>query len=431
MDINAYNHKVVRGLALMTGMVRAGGTRIAGRSVELGPPAVGPFVAAVLVVTVAAGGSWLAAAPERAFDVVLALLLIACPCALSLAARAPYAIALGRLARLGLPLSSARMLERFADVDLWLLDKTGTLTDGRLGIGYVRQPGSAANSDPHLPLRIAAALEAGIDHPIARAFTESAPHPPLATNVRYRPGYGVTGRIAGVEYALGSARFVGVPPDHAAPSTVYLAAGGDLIAQIALVDRLRSTARAAVAMLARSADVVLVSGDEPVAVEQVAMELNVPRALARHAPADKLRVLDEAQAHGRVVAAVGGGVDDALLLARADLSIALASSSRLTRAGADATLVGDDLRVLAGLPALAAATRRIVRQNLALTAAHNLIALPLAAASVLTPWMAAVGLCASSLVVVANALRLHHDSSPRRVAAPTRTSRRLRTHAAR
>jgi Cu2+-exporting ATPase len=368
------------------------------------------FVAAILVLTAVAGAAWSAFAPERAFDVVLALLVVTCPCALSLAAPTAFAVALGRLAQRGLLVSSARVLERLRDVDLWLFDKTGTLTEGRMGIAGVTVYSA---EDSAAALAIAAALEAGIEHPIARALRAHAPGA-IADDVEYRAGYGVTGRVAGRRYTLGSARHVGPAAPQDAPSGVYLAEGGRLIARLELADLLRPRARAALTTLAaRGAEVMLVSGDESATVASVALQLGIKRSLAAHCPQDKLRVLCAAQAEGRVVAAVGDGINDAPLLARADVSIAMVAGSRLAQASADVVFTGDDLRVLAQLPELAAATRRVVRQNLAWAAGYNLIAVPLAAAGVLAPWMAAIGMSLSSLVVVGNALRLHRAFASR------------------
>jgi Cu2+-exporting ATPase len=320
------------------------------------------------------------------------------------------------------------VLERLRDVDLWLFDKTGTLTEGRLGVTRVTTSGESGvgSLDPTPPatgprrriqesdaesrrdfvLGVAAALEAGIEHPVARALRTQATPAAIAEGVEYRTGYGVTGRVDGTQYTLGSARYVGARVERAS-NAVYLATARGLVATIELADRLRPSARAAVATLARTADIMLVSGDEPAAVTHVAAEVGIARALAQHAPEDKLRVLRAAQAQGRVVAAVGDGVNDAPLLAAADVSIAMVAGSRLAQAAADVVFTGDDLRVLARLPDLAAATRRVVRENLAWAAGYNLIAVPLAAAGVLAPWMAAVGMSVSSLVVVGNALRLH------------------------
>jgi Cu2+-exporting ATPase len=361
------------------------------------------FVGGLLLVTLIASAVWWQIAPERAFEIALALLVVTCPCALSLAAPTAFAVALGRLAQHGLLLRSARVLERLGDVDLWLFDKTGTLTEGRLGIAATRTFGSF---DADRALRVAAALEAGIEHPVARAFRAVAPTA-VASNVEYSAGYGVTGEVAGKRYRLGSARFVGATDGDRAPG-VYLADDSGVVAHIELADRLRPHAREAVAALAADTrNSLLASGDTPAAVAAVAARVGIPHYYAEQTPADKLELLREAQQQGRVVAAIGDGINDAPLLARADVSIAMVAGSELARATADVVFTGDDLRTLARLPELAAATRRVVRQNLAWAALYNVVAVPLAASGFLAPWMAAIGMSASSLIVVGNALRLN------------------------
>ena len=361
------------------------------------------FVVAVLVVTAIAGSVWLVIEPTRAFEVVLAMLVVTCPCALSLAAPTAFAVALGRLARIGLLCRSARVLERLGQVTVWLLDKTGTLTDGRPGIVRVDTTGELSEAEA---LALASALEAGIEHPIARALRNAEDVPPAAS-VEYVVGFGVRGRVAGQGYRLGSARHVGLDPAEDDAQCVYLADDNRVLARIVLADQIRPHAREAITALAVDADVALVSGDSMVAVSETARKLGIDRYSALQTPEDKLVRLRDRQAAGDVVAAVGDGINDAPLLAQADVSIAMIAGSQLAQASADVVFTGNDLRTLAHLPELARATRSIVRQNLAWAALYNLSVLPLAAAGFLAPWMAALGMSLSSLVVVGNALRLN------------------------
>jgi Cu2+-exporting ATPase len=362
------------------------------------------FIAAVLVLSVAAGTMWLVIAPDRALEIVLALLVVTCPCALSLAAPTAFAVALGRLARRGLLLRSARVLERLGDVTTWLLDKTGTLTEGRIVVARVDAFTSHTTDEC---LVIAAALESGIEHPIARALHSG--RPTAAKEVDYRAGYGVTGTVAGRRYRLGSARYVGRNASvDEGEQCVYLACEEGVLARIALADTLRPYAKQALATLGAGArELALVSGDEPLAVARTARDLGLSTYYAGRSPADKLELLRARQRDGAVVGAIGDGINDAPLLAQADVSIALVAGSQLAQAGADVVFTGNDLRVLARLPEWAAAVRRIVRQNLAWAALYNLAAVPLAATGVLAPWMAAIGMSLSSLFVVGNALRLN------------------------
>jgi len=357
------------------------------------------FVGGVLVAAMLVGAVWMRLAPERAVEVVLATLVVTCPCALSLAAPAAYAVALGRLARLGLLCRSARVLERLGHVAVWFFDKTGTLTEGKIAIVRID---TLRDRSEHDCLTIAAALEAGIEHPIAHAFARAASVAP-ADSIEYAAGFGITGVVAGQRYRLGAARFIGGDDAEAA---VLLADDAGLLARFVLADQLRPHAREAVAMLAADAEVTLVSGDAPAAVATAAQALGIEHFAALESPRDKLERLRTRQAAGDVIAAVGDGINDAPLLAQADVSIALVSGSGLAQASADIVFTGDDLRRLARLPVLARQTRAIVLQNLTWAVLYNLAALPLAATGLLSPWMAALGMSASSLVVVGNALRL-------------------------
>ncbi len=370
------------------------------------------FVGAVLVAATATGIAWSQVAPERAVEIVLAMLVVTCPCALSLAAPTAYAVALGRLARIGLMCRSARVLERIADVSVWMFDKTGTLTEGRIDI--VRTDALGALPTDRC-IEIAAALEAGIEHPIAHAFVRAAAAAP-ANGTELRIGFGVTGDVDGVRYRLGSARHAGIAQSVGDERSVYLSDSDGPLARFVLADRLRPFAADAVRQLASGADVQLISGDDPGAVSAAAHALGLRTFAAMHTPVQKLERLGRQQSEGAVVAAVGDGVNDAPFLAQADVSVAMVEGSQLAQAGADVIFTGDDLRTLASLPAQASMTRRIVRQNLAWAVCYNAAALPLAAAGVLTPWMAALGMSLSSIVVVLNALRLGRQLNARRSA---------------
>jgi Cu2+-exporting ATPase len=362
----------------------------------------GVFVAAVLGLAVVTGGVWLTLDAGRAVEVVLAMLVVTCPCALSLAAPTAFAVALGRFARIGLLCRSARVIERVSQATTWLFDKTGTLTEGRIGIVRVDRFADLSESDC---LRIASSLEAGIEHPIAQAIRKVADAPP-AEAVEYSAGYGVTGRVDGTLYSLGSAQHTGHDTTGEDSSCIYLSDSRQLVARIVLADRIRPFAREALASLQESARVALISGDSVAAVRGAAQTLGVAEYRASSAPRDKLDFLCARQQAGEVVAAVGDGINDAPFLAQADVSIAMVAGSRLARASADIVFTGEDLRTLARLPGLARETGRIVRQNLGWAVAYNLTVVPLAALGLLMPWMAALGMSLSSLLVVGNSLRL-------------------------
>jgi Cu2+-exporting ATPase len=362
----------------------------------------GGFVATLLLLTVVAGGIWLTLDAGRAVEIVLAMLVVTCPCALSLAAPTAYAVALGRFARIGLLCRSARVIERIGQVNVWLFDKTGTLTEGRIGITRVDRFGDESEVDC---LAIASALEAGIEHPIARAIRRVADVSP-ARAVAYLPGFGVTGEVGSRIYRLGSAAYVGHDTRADSEPCIYLADEHTVLARIVLADRMRPHAREALGLLAESAELALVSGDSEVAVAAAARALGVPEYRAGVAPGEKLEIMHARQRAGGVVAAVGDGINDAPFLAQADVGVAMVAGSQLAQSSADILFTGDDLRTLARLPELAHRTRRVVRQNLGWAVAYNLTVIPLASFGLLMPWMAALGMSFSSLVVVANALRL-------------------------
>jgi Cu2+-exporting ATPase len=284
-----------------------------------------------------------------------------------------------------------------------LFDKTGTVTDGRMGVVSVETHSARSAGQC---LAIAAALEAGIRHPIARALQQAVPAAP-ARNVQFSTGYGVSGEVDGKSFRLGSARFVGLDQASAEPGAVWLADATGVIARLVLADRLRPHARAALDTLGTDSELMLVSGDSEAAVAETAGKLDLDNWKALQSPQDKLELLRQLQQSGAVVAAVGDGINDAPLLAQADVSVAMLAGSQLAQASADIVFTGNDLRTLARLPELAQATRSVVRQNLTWAACYNLTALPLAAAGLLHPWMAALGMSLSSLVVVGNALRLN------------------------
>ncbi len=357
----------------------------------------------LLVMTAIVGFCWLVFAPQEAFEVVLAMLVVTCPCAISLAAPAAFAAGLGALARHGLLLRSTEVIERILDVRAWLFDKTGTVTEGAVRVARATP---TADLDAPQCIEIAAALEAGIDHPIARAFTGRG-SAARAHDVAYHPGKGVTGNVGERRFRLGSAAFVAAPGEDAGDG-IWLADDRGVVARLEIRDSLRPHAREAIAMLAAAgADVRLVSGDGAAAVAEAARELGIDSYRAAQLPEQKLAALQELQAIDNVaVAAVGDGINDAPLLAQADVSIAMVSGSELARASADIVFTGADLRCIAMLPGWAARVRRTIRQNIAWAVAYNVVGIPAAAAGIVPPWLAALGMSMSSLVVVLNGLRL-------------------------
>ncbi|RYZ72674.1 MAG: cadmium-translocating P-type ATPase [Lysobacteraceae bacterium] len=366
------------------------------------------FVSALLLVALAVYLGWRAYNPSRAFEVTLALLVISCPCALSLAVPAALAAAHGALARLGvLPLRD-NALERLATATDIVFDKTGTLSDGRPLLDAVEV---FTEIDDAQALRIAAALERDSGHPIAQAFAAAAKargtdaHPPLqASAVRAVPGHGIEGVVEGRHWRLGQAGFAAATADD---GRIWLGDGEHGVARFNLRESEREDARAAIdALRGLGLAVHLSSGDGLAAVRRFAAQLGIEDAHARQTPEDKLAFVHDLQGQGRRVAMVGDGLNDAPVLAGADVSLALGEGAALAQRAADLVLTGGSLARIPQAVRVARRSRRVISQNLAWALGYNLLALPLAAAGMVTPWLAALGMAVSSLIVTVNALRL-------------------------
>jgi Cu2+-exporting ATPase len=355
----------------------------------------------LLLLSALTGIVWLAVAPDEAFRVVLAMLVVTCPCAISLAAPAAFATALSSLARQGLLLRSTEVLDRLLDIRTWLFDKTGTVTSAQLRIARTE---TFSDFDAQACREIAQALEAGIEHPLARAFAANQASE-LATQIEYHEGQGVSGRFRGLDWRLGSARFVGAADPDA--GGVWLTQGETLIARFDISEQVRPSAPAAIGALRRlGMNTALVSGDSEPAVRSTADTLGIDTWHATQRPENKLALLRQLQFDGQRVAAIGDGVNDAPLLAQADVSIAMVTGAEIAKASADIVFTGDDLRIVALLKQRAVQVRRTIRQNIGWAIAYNLIGIPMAAAGLLPPWLAALGMSVSSLIVVLNGLRL-------------------------
>ena len=368
------------------------------------------FVGAILIIAGLTWWWWHGHAPADAFWITLSVLVVTCPCALSLATPAALTAATGRLAEQGVVATRGRALEVLARVGRVVFDKTGTLTAGVLEVSRVEplRPGWTAER----ALAVAAALEEGSEHPVARALCRAAARHPAATAVKATPGQGLAGRVDGQPYRIGTPGFIGgAPPspgpDAAGATTVWLADQGGAVARFVLADRLREDAREAVAALqAAGVAVSLYSGDDEAAVVRVADELGIGDRRWRMLPQDKLAAVAELQARGEVVLMVGDGVNDAPVLAGADVSLAMARAAAIAQTHGDLLLLSDHLPAVAAGLATARRMLAIIRQNLSWALAYNAVALPLAVAGHIAPWMAAIGMSASSLLVVLNALRL-------------------------
>ena len=382
------------------------------------------LTAVVLLVAIAAFLVWALAfdSPARATWVAVAVLVATCPCALALAAPIVLTRANAFLLSRGLALTRGAAIERLERATDVVLDKTGTLTAGRFSIRSIRPMGQVTEDDC---LGIARALEISSRHPIARAFVGATQQ--VARDLRNAPGRGVEGTVEGTianrRVRLGTEAYcreiAGCEMDaltrHAVEvaaqqTPVFLADAKGWLGVFLLEDALRPEAQTFVAQLAaRGLRVHLASGDHPAVVDAVARRLGITSVLGGATPQDKTAFVERLQRRGYVVAMIGDGLNDAPVLARADVSVAMGSGADAAQAQADLVLLGGDamLRLTAIGDALAVAGRamRVIRQNFAWAVAYNAIALPLAAIGWIGPWEAAIGMTASSFIVVINAMR--------------------------
>lgn len=370
------------------------------------------FVGGVLIVAILVGAYWWNKSPDDAFRIVLAVLVVTCPCALSLATPATLTSAIGALARHGLLVSRAAAIETLARCDRIVFDKTGTLTTGRLSIVDAR---FAEGIDGSRAGAIAAALESHSAHPIASAFTAAPANLEIA-DPRAVAGGGIGGTIDGHHFRIGKPAFaspagVGLDQllsrrDDQDKSWIVLSQDERAIASFELDDPERPDSAAVIAALhGLGLETEIASGDSAGPVKRIADRMNVTEFHHRMTPDQKLDLIRRHQEGGATVAAVGDGVNDAPVLAGADVAVAMGEGTRLAQTTADVVLLGPSLRPLVSGFAVARSAMRILRQNLGWALAYNAVALPIAAAGLVQPWMAAIGMSASSLLVVLNAVR--------------------------
>ena len=403
---------VLAGIVRLMDRAQAGRPRIS----EIADRVAQWFVAALIPVALAASLAWLWFDPHRSLWVLVAVLVVSCPCALSLATPAAFAAATGALHRKGILVTQGHALETLARATHVVFDKTGTLTWGRLsliGVVPLRAMGREAC------LALAAALERGSEHPIGRALVAAAAAVPAATaeDIRNHPGRGVEARVGGRRVRLGSPAFAAELANRALPeelvfaaddvTAVVLADEDGYLALMTFADAPRPGAsRLVQALTAAGKTVCLLSGDRQRTVADVAQRTGIHVAVGDAGPEAKLAFVRELQARGAIVAMVGDGVNDAPVLAQAQVSIAMGGGTDLAHTSADMVLLADDIGRLEAAFTTARDALRIIRQNLAWAGAYNAVAIPLAAAGWVTPLLAGIGMAASSLAVVANALRL-------------------------
>ena len=381
----------------------------------------GVFVPVVIALALLTLVGWLvlSGSATSAFTAAVAVLIIACPCALGLATPTALLVGTGRGAQLGIVIRGPEVLESTRAVDTVMLDKTGTVTTGQLAVTAVRPVGSWTAAEV---LRLAGAVEAGSEHPVGKAVVAaalaavpemggtlpsnaasdgkappvSAPSLPEVDDFRSTPGVGVSGTVEGRSVSVGRGE-----------AGVEVSVDGAVAATVEVADAVKETSAEAIASLrALGLRPVLLTGDAAPVADAVAREVGIEEVYAGVLPAEKVGVVRRLQSEGRVVAMAGDGVNDAAALAAADLGLAMGTGTDAAIEASDLTLVSGDLRKAATAIRLSRATLRVIKQNLFWAFAYNVAAIPLAAAGLLDPMIAGAAMACSSVFVVGNSLRL-------------------------
>ena len=392
---------------------KADAQRLADRISAVFVPCVFAISALTAIVWLMGGGG-----PDRAFAAALAVLVIACPCALGLATPTAMMVASGRGAQLGIFLKGHRALEATRAVDTVVFDKTGTLTTGRLTVSAV----VAANGwHGDAVLDLAAAVESASEHAVGIAIAAAASEPGKVEDFRAVPGRGVTGAVSGRSVRVGKPSWIA--PSCESPgllaarrqaetrgeTVVFVEVDGEPCGVIAVSDTVKDTAADAVAALhSRGLRTVLLTGDNPESAAAVAARVGIDEVIADVLPDGKVDVIEQLRGHGRVVAMVGDGINDGPALACADLGMAIGRGTDVAIGAADIILVRDDLAVVPQALDLAAATMRTIKANLVWAFAYNVAAIPIAALGLLNPLIAGAAMAFSSFFVVSNSLRLRN-----------------------
>ena len=366
------------------------------------------FVPVVIVLAVGTLVGWLIATgdAERSFGAGVAVLIIACPCALGLATPTALLVGTGRGAQLGIVIRGPEILENTRQADTIVLDKTGTVTTGSMTLADVRP---MANLDAAEVLRLAGALETASEHPIARAIAEAAQATgpvPAVTDFANRPGSGVAGTVEGRRYEVGRTT-IDATIDAGQTVVELRTEHGEVLGHLAVADSVKSTSAEAVDRLrGLGLEPVLLTGDNEATARSVAALVGIEAVHADVMPADKVDVVSALQREGRSVAMVGDGVNDAAALAQADLGIAMGSGTDAAIQASDLTLVRSDLMAAVDAIRLSRRTLGTIKGNLFWAFAYNVLAIPLAMSGNLSPAIAGAAMAFSSVFVVSNSLRL-------------------------
>ena len=370
------------------------------------------FVAIILTIAALVALYWFMQGTDNWLPITVATLVVTCPCALSLATPTAITAASGQLARLGLLPTRGHALETMARVTHFVFDKTGTLTTGQITLVDTQTFGDLGSD---ACLQIATALESHSEHPIAKSFLHACPNNRRqAEDVSSYPGHGLSGVVDATQWVLGNPEFVAqhcrdgaAVPASSGRTQVVLATPEKVYAVFQLEDQIRADAATLIqALKAEGKAVVLLTGDNASTAKRIAEATGIGAVYADLRPEDKLDHIKALQLEGAVVSMTGDGVNDAPVLARADVSIAMGSGSQLAAASADFILLSNSINTLHTGYRLSVRTLAIIKQNLLWAIGYNVVAVPAAAMGYVQPWLAAIGMSASSLVVVLNALRL-------------------------
>ncbi len=368
------------------------------------------FVAGILLLVLAVYLGWSFVDTQRAFWISLSVLVVSCPCALSLATPTALTTASHHLSKLGLLILKSHTLQTLSEISLAVFDKTGTLTKGELAIENISLFSSLSEDQV---IQTICALERQNTHPVARVFHPLDKRQFNAEHIVEHPGLGIEGHVNHRSYKVGKSHFVspGTLSSTAELTEIFLSENDTLLASISLRDKLKEDASLLIQRLhEQKISCCLLSGDSSNQVQIISNELQLDEFYNNLSPAEKAEKVKFYQKNHKVLM-VGDGLNDTLVLAQADVGIAVNNAADLTQINADAVLTQNSLLTINNALQLAKKTQKIIRQNLTWALGYNLIAIPLAAAGLVAPWQAAIGMTASSLLVVVNALRLRFKAS--------------------
>lgn len=365
------------------------------------------FVAIILFTAIGTALYWQQHLPEEAFWITLSVLVATCPCALSLATPTALTCATTRLNRDGIMIKSGHVMETMPNINYFAFDKTGTLTTGEFAIEQICVSVNVDYTKEEI-LAIAAALESHSEHPLAKPFKQYRDFNLIASNVKVESGKGVTGEIANKHFSIGKPSWLIDHLDESVKNTsCVLTCNNELIASFYLVDQVRSDAKELISSLNVEHQTLMLSGDSQIACEGISSLLQINNCHGDLSATDKMNMLRKLQQqHDAKIAMVGDGVNDSPVFGAAHVSMAMGCGTDIAKSGADVILLNNQLASVKTLSKVALKTRRIIFQNYLWAFGYNAIVLPLAVAGYITPYMAVIGMSASSILVITNSLRL-------------------------